>query len=84
MDVNKLVDYYKNPVITRYLDSSELNFMCKIYDTMTRIHARQNFNYFLIENETDENIIDFLKQIGMKADFLADDHSEILGIQIRW
>lgn len=84
MNVDKLVEYYRNPIATRYLDKNELNFMCKIYDTMTRIHARQNFNYFLIENETDENIIDFLKQIGMNADYLSDEHSEILGIQIRW
>jgi hypothetical protein len=84
MNVNKLVEYYKNPVATRYLDKNELEFMCKIYEIMTNVHARHNFNYHLIENETDENVVDFLKLIGMNADFLADDHSEILGIQIRW
>lgn len=84
MNIEKLVEYYRTPVITRYLDSSELNFMCKIYDIMTRIHSRQNFRYFLIENETDENIVLFLKQIGLDADFCFYGTSTILGIQIRW
>lgn len=84
MNVDKLVEYYKNPIATRYLDKTELEFMCNIYETLTNIHARSNFNYYLIENETNEHIVDFLKKIGMNADFLADNHSEILGIQIRW
>lgn len=84
MNIVKLAEYYRNPVSTRYLDKQELDFMCRIYEIMTNIHSRSNFNYHLIENETDENVVDFLKKIGFRADFLVDDNSEILGIQIRW
>lgn len=84
MNIAKLAEYYKNPVSTRYLDKEEMEFMCSIYEIMTNVHSRPNFNYHLIENETNENIVLFLKHIGMNADFLTDNHSEILGIQIRW
>lgn len=81
MNISKLVEYYKDPIATRYLDQDELNFMCNIYQHMLTIH--QTAVDFIIIESDDGNVLDFLRILGYNASFIVDSGSDILGIVIK-
>jgi len=80
MNIQKLIEYYRNSTETRYLNQDELNFMCNIYQHMMVIH-QSGSDYIIIDSD-DGDVLEFLKLLGYNASFIVDMHSDILGIRI--
>ena len=87
MDIQKIVNAYRNPVLIFELDKDEKVALSSIYNDLLRLTLTKNNDYFVLWNDNSgaacpEWRSDIFKELGFVVDFEKDDE-EILGIFIK-